>query len=102
MVSGNSRHKEMMIYQPVRAGVCSRARDANGRDHTMSMCRRFYGEPVTRLIVSVPVDVVAELDSLIAGRWPKFHPARGCRAEFIRIAIAEKLERDSQATPKWT
>jgi metal-responsive CopG/Arc/MetJ family transcriptional regulator len=68
----------------------------------MSMCRRFHGEPVTRLIVSVPVDVVAEVDSLIAGRWYSKHPAKGCRAEFIRIAIAEKLERDRQALRKWT
>lgn len=68
----------------------------------MSMCRRFHGEPVTRLIVSVPVDVVDEVDGLIVGRWPRYHPAKGCRAEFIRIAIAEKLERDRQLVPKWT
>ena len=69
----------------------------------MSMCRRFNGEPVTRLIVSVPVDVVAEVDRLlVGGLWPRCHPAKGCRAEFIRIAIAEKLERDKQAVPIWT
>jgi hypothetical protein len=44
----------------------------------MSFCRRFHGEPVTRLIVSVPVDVVAEVDSLIAVRriWDYEHPAK--------------------------
>ncbi len=68
----------------------------------MSMCRRFHGEPVTRLIVSVPVDVVAEVDSLIAGHWYSKHPSKGCRAEFIRIAISEKLERDRQTMPKRT
>ena len=68
----------------------------------MSMCRRFHGEPVTRLIVSVPVDVVAEVDRLLVGFWHYKHPAKGCRAEFIRIAIVEKLERDRQLVPKWT
>lgn len=68
----------------------------------MSMCRRFHGEAVTRLIVSVPVDVVAEVDDLLTGRWYSKHPAKGCRAEFIRIAIAEKLERDRQTMPQWT
>ncbi len=69
----------------------------------MSMCRRFHGEPVTRLIVSVPVDVVDEVDQLIVGGlWPHYHPAKGCRAEFIRMAITEKLERDRQMVPKWT
>lgn len=68
----------------------------------MSMCRRFHGEPVTRLIVSVPVSVVATIDRLIVGRWPCYHPARGCRAEFIRIAIAEKLARDKTTPAKLT
>ncbi len=56
-----------------------------------TLCRRFHGEPVTRLIASVPVDTVAMVDQLIntAG-----HPARRCRAEFVRLAINEKLERD--------
>lgn len=57
----------------------------------MSMCRRFNGEPVTRLIVSVPADTVAAVDNLLSMRR---HAARGCRAEFVRLAIAEKLARD--------
>ena len=60
----------------------------------MSMCRRFEGAPVMRLIVSVPADVVADVDRLITPRLGIRHPARGCRAEFVRQAIAEKLERD--------
>ena len=62
-----------------------------------SMCRRFHGEEVRRLIVSVPLGTVDEIDSMLA--WTNFgkrHPAQGCRSEFIRIAIAEKLERDHQ------
>lgn len=58
----------------------------------MSMARRFHGQPVTRLIVSVPVDVVEEVDRLL--KLARKHPARGNRAEFVRLAIAEKLERD--------
>jgi hypothetical protein len=57
----------------------------------MSMCRRFQGEAVARLIVSVPAATVAEVDRVLAG---ESHPARGCRAEFVRLAIAEKLVRD--------
>lgn len=60
----------------------------------MSMARRFLGQPITRLIVSVPVDVVAEVDSLL--RLARKHPARGNRAEFVRLAIAEKLRRDQR------
>ena len=63
----------------------------------MSMCRRFEGAPVRRLIVSVPVETVREVDDLITGRWYLTHPARGCRAEFVRLAIIEKLERDRTA-----
>ena len=58
----------------------------------MSMARRFHGQPVTRLIVSVPVDVVAEVDRLL--KLARKHPAQGNRAEFVRLAIAEKLKRD--------
>lgn len=58
----------------------------------MSMARRFRGQPVTRLIVSVPVDVVAEVDSLL--KQTRNHPARGNRAEYVRLAISEKLTRD--------
>ncbi len=58
----------------------------------MSMARRFHGQPVTRLIVSVPVDVVAEVDKLL--KLARKHPAQGNRAEFVRLAIAEKLKHD--------
>jgi len=58
----------------------------------MSMARRFKGQPVTRLIVSVPVDVVGLVDRLLT--LNRRHPARGNRAEFVRLAIAEKLARD--------
>lgn len=57
-----------------------------------TLCRRFNGRAVTRLIVSVPTDVVAEVDRLLA-ELPG-HPARGCRSEFVRLALAEKLGRD--------
>ena len=57
----------------------------------MSMCRRFHGEAVVRLIVSVPTNVVVQIDCLM--KWVR-HPARGCRAEFVRLALAEKLARD--------
>ena len=57
----------------------------------MSMCRRFKGAPVMRLIVSVPTETVVRIKALMANRD---HPARGCRAEFVRLAIAEKLARD--------
>ena len=60
----------------------------------MSMARRFHGQPVTRLIVSVPVDVVAEVDNLL--KLARKHPARGNRAEFVRLAIVEKLKRDKR------
>lgn len=58
----------------------------------MTMCRRFRGEPVSRLIVTMPLDMVAALDQLLAQR-PR-HPARGCRSEFVRLAVAEKLGRE--------
>lgn len=54
----------------------------------MTRCRRFNGAPITRLIVSVPADTVAEVDRVIAD------PARLSRSEFVRLAIAEKLARD--------
>lgn len=68
----------------------------------MSMNRRFEGAAVTRLIVSVPAYVVADVDCLIDERLGNSHPARGCRAEFVRLALAEKLQRDLMicATPK--
>jgi len=58
----------------------------------MTMCRRFKGEPVVRLIVSMPADMVAAIDKLLTER-PR-HPARGCRSEFLRLAVAEKLGRE--------
>jgi hypothetical protein len=67
----------------------------------MTMRRKFEGEPVNRLIVSVPVQVVEVIDQLIYSRFPsprhKIHPARGNRSEFVRLAIMEKLERDHAA-----
>ena len=61
--------------------------------------RRFHGEPVTRLIVSVTVADVARVDRLIerhgsSWTWP------GNRSEFVRLAIAEKLEREALARSK--
>ena len=58
----------------------------------MSMCRRFKGLPVSRLIVSVPAVAVAEIDALLT-HHPS-HPAKGCRSEFVRLAVAEKLGRE--------
>ena len=58
----------------------------------MSMCRRFKGEPVVRLIVTMPTDMAAAMDQLLTER-PR-HPARGCRSEFLRLAVAEKLGRE--------
>ena len=58
----------------------------------MTMCRRFNGRPVARLIVSMPADMVVTVDLLLA-RMPD-HPARGCRSEFVRLAVAEKLGRE--------
>lgn len=67
----------------------------------MTMRRKFEGEPVNRLIVSVPVQVVEVIDQLIYSRFPstrhKIHPAKGNRSEFVRLAIMEKLERDHAA-----
>lgn len=51
----------------------------------MTLCRRFNGAPIMRVIVSVPADTVAEVDRLA-------QDARLCRAEFVRLAIAEKLD----------
>lgn len=58
----------------------------------MSLCRQFHGEPVARLIASVPVALVEQIDALM--REDRSHPARRCRSEFIRLALAEKLDRD--------
>lgn len=64
----------------------------------MSMCRRFHGQPVSRLIVSVPVATVQDIDNLLDPmRHGPRHPAKGCRSEFVRLAIAEKLARERPA-----
>lgn len=55
----------------------------------MTLCRRFNGAPIMRLIVSVPADTVAQVDRLIAASG-----ARVSRAEFVRVALADKLARD--------
>ena len=66
----------------------------------MGFRRKFYGQSVARLIVSVPVEIVEEIDELIGqrpGHWRPFggtHPARRNRSEFVRLAIVEKLERE--------
>lgn len=60
----------------------------------MSMTRRFHGQPVTRLIVSVPEETVAQIDELLDWRAERKHPARGNRSEYVRLAIFEKLQRD--------
>lgn len=68
----------------------------------MTFRRKFHGAPVVRLIVSVPVEIVEEIDELIGqrpGHWRPFggtHPARRNRSEFVRLAIVEKLERDKK------
>jgi len=61
--------------------------------------RKFGSESVTRLIVSVPVSVVGEIDRVTRCKYPRpnrynRHPAFGNRSEFVRLAIVEKLERD--------
>lgn len=48
-----------------------------------------------RLIISVPLDVVQQIDVVARGK----HPARGNRSEFLRLAIAEKLQRDTSHAP---
>ena len=61
--------------------------------------RKFGSESVTRLIVSVPVSVVGEIDRVTGCKYPRpnrynRHPAFRNRSEFVRLAIVEKLERD--------
>jgi hypothetical protein len=58
----------------------------------VTMCRRFNGRPVARLIVTMPAEMVAALDKLLVTM--PCHPARGCRSEFLRLAVAEKLGRE--------
>ncbi len=56
------------------------------------MCRRFKGRPTERLIVTVPADVLRTVDRLMQAHPD--HPACGCMAEFVRLALAEKLGRE--------
>ena len=65
----------------------------------MQKRRKFGSESITRLIVSVPVSVVGEIDRVTRCKYPRpnrynRHPAFGNRSEFVRLAIVEKLERD--------
>lgn len=66
----------------------------------MSKNRRFHGAPVRLLIVRVAANTVTHVDRLINSRHHLSyrHPALGNRSEFVRIAIAEKLERDRLMT----
>lgn len=58
--------------------------------------RYFHNIPTVRLIVTVEADIVAQVDDLIGARQygDITHPAMRNRAEFVRLAIAEKLARD--------
>jgi hypothetical protein len=66
----------------------------------MSKNRRFHGAPVRLLIVRVKATTIAQVDRLINNRLylTYRHPALGNRSEFVRMAIAEKLERDRLMT----
>lgn len=57
-------------------------------NQSMSMNRRFNGASVTRLIVSVPVQVVADEHSLITGRWSYKHLAKGSSACMLMVVLA--------------
>ncbi len=54
-------------------------------------CRRFHGQPVSRLIVSVPMVTVKAIDELLDPS--PLCAAKMCRSEFVRQAIDEKLAR---------
>jgi metal-responsive CopG/Arc/MetJ family transcriptional regulator len=58
----------------------------------MNMCRRFKGQAVERVTVTLSAAMVRALDRLLAEQTN--HPARGCRSEFIRLAVAEKMGRE--------
>ncbi len=60
----------------------------------MSKLRRFHNQPVTRLIVSVPKVTIEQIDRIIKAPRPNRHPAQGCRSEYVRIALLEKIARD--------
>jgi hypothetical protein len=57
----------------------------------VTMCRRFQGRPVVRLITTMPAELVQTLDLLLARQ---VDGKRQCRAEFVRVAVAEKVGRD--------
>jgi hypothetical protein len=57
-----------------------------------TLCRHFGEQEHTRLNVSIAVADVDAIDRLLTSN--KSHPARGCRSEFIRIAIAQQLQRE--------
>jgi metal-responsive CopG/Arc/MetJ family transcriptional regulator len=56
------------------------------------MCRRFKGQAVERVTVTLSAAMVAALDRLLSEQ--SSHPARGCRSEFVRLAVAEKMGRE--------
>lgn len=58
--------------------------------------RYFNGIKTKRLIVTVESKLVALVDEHLSGRMANDmpHPAARNRAEFVRLAIAEKLARD--------
>lgn len=58
----------------------------------MSMCRRFKGQAVQRVTVTLSAAMLRALDRLLSEQAE--HPARGCRSEFLRLAVAEKLGRE--------
>jgi Arc/MetJ-type ribon-helix-helix transcriptional regulator len=60
----------------------------------MSKNRLFKNQPKIRLIVSVEGDTVEIIDELIGKPFGGWHPAKGNRSEFVRLAIEEKLERE--------
>jgi metal-responsive CopG/Arc/MetJ family transcriptional regulator len=62
------------------------------------MCRRF-SEPAERVIATIPARIIDEIDTLISVRTGN-HPARGCRSEFVRQAVEEKLARDRENPPE--
>lgn len=52
--------------------------------------RYFNGVPTTRLIVTCEQSIIDKVDSLIKGN----NAVSGNRAEFVRQAIIEKLQRE--------
>jgi len=78
-----------MIYRVHKRGTMSASEKKNTN-------RYFNGVETTRLIVTVESSLVEQVDDLIGThRYSDIrHPCRRNRAEFVRQAIAEKLERD--------